>query len=219
MDIVVQYAELMSGPGGQGVWKISADVIIDGETEHQATIMPADAIEWRVAQFNVDAATACEMVMLEPFITGVTHHDLELQPTRSAARQAKLDAMADALAGGAISWPSGPPQWTVGTGNEPTKILDSGEGSALETILAESPVDDEIVAVKREALDRGRERVRARVRAATSGPATPPPAAKKARLRRPTVDELRAQLQLGPTVEAESSGPADIRTSESHRRD
>jgi hypothetical protein len=213
MDIVVQHAELLPGARGEGIWKISLNVIRDGETERQATIMPADAIEWRIAQFNVDAQSALDMVILESYITDVTHQDLELIDTRSGARQRKLKAMTDVLAGGSVSWPTGKPEWMVGSGNEPTKIVDSGNGSARDTILAESPVSDDVIAVKREALDRARARTRAGAQSTTDGPAAPPPGAQgdRPRLRRPDITELRSRLQLDRKVDAESSGPADVR--------
>lgn len=213
MDLVVQHAELLSGPRGEGLWKISVSVTRDGKTEREATVVPADAVEWRVAQFNVDAKTALEMILLEPYIDSVTHQDLELLNTRSEARTRKLQAMQDVLAGGTVSSPTGKPKWMVGSGNERDKILDSGNGSAIDTILAESPVNDEVVALKREHLDRARERTRERLQPTPeAGPATPP-GGSAPRLRRPDLTELRSRLQLDRpvTAEAESSGPADVR--------
>lgn len=208
MDIVVQHAELLAGPRGEGLWKISMDVIRDGKPDRTAAIVPADAIEWRVAQFNVDARTALEMILLEPYLAkDQDHRSFELMPTRSAARQGKLAAMQQVLGGGSITSPVGAPAWRVGDlEGEPTKLLDSGKGDALKTVLAESPIDDQIIEVKRQYLDRARARTRA-----ASTELAPPPIKDDVKVRRPGVEELRSRLRLEPDVTAESSGPADTR--------
>lgn len=193
MDFVVQHAELVPGPGGQGMWQISVDVTHDGTTEKVAAMVPADAIEWRVAQFNVDARTAIEMILVEPWARDGLPEQ-ELAPSRSQARVLKQQTITEALAGGSITWAVGPPEWTIsGPDGTAGALADSGEGNPLDTILAESPVDDDIIAVKREALDMHRQRRRNRANFPT------PPNARPT-LRRPSPDELRSRLLPPPQL-------------------
>lgn len=191
INIVVQHAELVPGPDGTGLWKIAMDVIHDdGEPERAATIMQADVVEWRVAQYNVDSKTALEMILVEPYARDV-NRDVHLAPTRRQARELKLAAITDALDSGTVTWAVGPPGWRVDdTGREPA-IADSGDGDPLATILEATPVDEELIAVKREAMDLARERLRRRVTPLLGEPALP---AAPLALRRPTAEELRARL-------------------------
>lgn len=180
MDIAVQHAELIPGPGGTGVWKIAADVTIDGVTDHHGTIMPLDCIEWRVAQFNVSPREALEMVMIEPYARDEMRAQEEA-PTRSQAREIKRKAISDALDGGSITWPTGEPTWTIsGDMPEPVSVADTGVASAMDLILNLSAPDDEIIVVKREALDLQRARTRA-YKMPTG-------------IIRPSAEELRARL-------------------------
>ena len=198
MDFVVQHAELVLDIGGQGMWRISVDVTHDnGETEKVAAMVPADAIEWRVAQFNVDPRTAAEMILVEPWARDGLHEQ-EMAPSRSAARALKAETVTEALAGGSITWAVGPPEWTIsGPGGMEGALADSGDGDPLDTILEHSPLDEDIIAVKREALDMHRARRRRRF-------TTPvPPGATRAP-RRPSPEELREHLLPPPPLEGQS---------------
>lgn len=199
MDIVVKRAVLMPGPRDEGEWRLQIEHTNDnGEIERGVLVMPADAIEWRIAQFNVDAETAAKLIMTRRF-TGVKDNVYDDEPTRSASRSLALSHMEEALGDGAITW-------AAEAASEPVAgaIVDSLDGDPLTTLIENSPVDDEHIAVKREFLDAARgERRRRQVEQAPIEDAASGP-----RLRRPAPDELRERLLPTPPAEAASSGPA-----------
>lgn len=200
MDIVVQHAELIPGLARRGVWKISADLTRDGGTEQYGTIMPAETIEWRVAQFNITPREAMEMILVEPFITH-EHAALDLLPTRRQARETKAEWVAEALDGGSITWQTGEPAWTISGGTESHVVVDSGDGDPLDTILDNTPVDDGVVEVMRERMDLTRAELQAQARAPVE-PIT---------LARPTSEEMRARLIPEPPPDAgKPSGPIEV---------
>lgn len=198
MDVVVQHAELVPGPRGEGMWKIAVELHRDGEEpEKVASFVPADAVEWRIAQYNVDARTAIEMILVEPH-AGHDHEAIQLAPTRSEARTRKLATITAALGEGKVSWAAGPSPWRVGIAEGEQLLADSGDGDPLATIIEASPVDDELIAVKREAMDTARARFRQR-----AAPLLAEPVPRANSLRRPTPEELRARLMPEPPTTGE----------------
>lgn len=202
MDIRVHHAALLPGPRGEGVWKLAVERVDEnGETVRALHVLPADTIEWRVAQFNVDVETAIRMAVVAPY--GVSEHEsYTLAPTRSEARARKLAIVDDALAGGTVDFVPGKPPFRAVADDEEV-VADSGNGNPLQVLIKESPVDEGRIAVKREWMDGKREAQRRR-RSEQSDTERP-------KLNRPTADELRERLLLRARTRAESSGPADTR--------
>lgn len=162
LTITVHHAELV--PQGGGLWKLSIEVDHDGEITRGGVVMPLDAVEWRVARFNVNKKTALEMILLEQWMAqllGVddqtAQREMELKSTRSEARGYQLQRMKDVLDGGEIIWQGGEPPFTISGGEELVVLEDSGDGNPLDLLLEKVPVDDDVIAVKREYLDMHRE--------------------------------------------------------------
>lgn len=209
IDIAVEHAEL-NYAGGRGAWRLSCRVTQDGTTFNEIQIIPVDTIEWRVAQFNVDPVTAAEMIVLEPYAPD-TFPDQELAASRSEARQLKLAATQEALGGGSITWPTGKPAWSASLlETHPEEVLvDSGDGDALQTMIEFSPVDEEAVAIKREALDIHRARRRRRTAQRQAGAQMATAATKTPAMTRRTPGAAR--VHRDPSTLLERAAPDELR--------
>lgn len=223
IDIVVRRAVLVPGPGGEGQWRLSIESTDeDGVTEQGVALLPADAVEWRMAQFNVDAQTAANLAVTRRF-TGIKDNVYDDEPTRSAARQLAISHMQQATT---ITWSrpaaAKPPPDELEA--DPDAVADSVEGGdPLATFVAHSPVDEDVVAVKREWLDgkRAARRQRGENQAARQAQARARrQAGDRPALHRPSAAEVRERLidAKRPRPPVEGSGPADIRTKETHWR-
>lgn len=218
MNIVVKRAVLMPGPTGEGQWRIEVETTDGGRTERGLAIAPADAIEWRMAQFNVDAPTAAKLLVTRRH-TGVKDNVYDDQPSRSAARDLAIAHMnrvgtvtwGAAKAVGSVVAPK-PPEPAAGS------IADSRDGDPLATLVTHSPVNEAHIAVKREWLDLKRAERRHRMTAEKAESTMQAAAAPAPALVRPDAESLRERLITSRRIkpEASSSGPADVRTKETH---
>lgn len=208
-DIRVHHAALLPGPKGEGLWNLAVEVTRDGETRHVLHVIPADAIEWRIAQFNVDAEIAARMLVVEAY--GVYDNGLFTAPTRSQARNRKLQILDETLDGGTLTWVDGSPLFRAVGENGPELLADSGDGNPLQTIIEASPVDDEHIAVKREWMDSHREVSRRRREQQAETEQSDKERGKRPQLRRPSPEQLRERLNPRQRTQAEPSGPADTR--------
>lgn len=223
-DIVVTRAVLLPGHTGEGQWRLSLETTgEDGATERGVALMSADTLEWRIAQFNVDAETAAKLMVTRHF-TGVKENVYDDETTRSAARQLAISHMEQATT---VTWGRPQAKGSAEPGGKaepvPDSIADSLDGDPLATIVEHSPVDDEVIAVKREWLDLKRAERRARQERKAARQAEQQQrrtAGERPTLRRPSAAELRERLieSRRPRPPVESSGPADIRTKETHWR-
>jgi hypothetical protein len=208
IDIVVEHAALT--PEGGGTWTLAVQVTEDGVTQRGLHVMPVDALEWRIAEFNVDAETAAKIILTEQGgNVPVPNPSQALQPTRSAARNAKLARVDQVLDGGTITWAVGEPVFRAVREDVET-IADSGDGDPLQTLIEASAIDDDLIAVKREWLDQKREGQRRR-HAEQEAVKAEGRRAGSQKLRRPTPDQLRERLNPRQHPQAEGSGPADVR--------
>ncbi len=163
-ELVVHLAEV--DPSGTRL-RLSTEVIdAEGKSKDILHIMPVDAIEWRVAQFNITPEQALDVLVAEPYMVEKDQETLDLMPTRTQARNRVLKRKADALA--KITYKTGAPPATM-TGL-PDALATSGDGDPKELLLAQSVVDDGEIALKRAVMDVQRELVRERAAQPTKQP-------------------------------------------------
>jgi hypothetical protein len=147
VDITVHHAEQL--PDGM-VRLITEITDSEGEQRLGFHFFPADSVEWRVAQFNITPEQALDMVVQEPYLKdNSVEHDL--QPKRSLARQLATEAVAEA---GTITYAEGPLPGEMTA--SPNAVADSGEDDPLAFLLDVMPIDDGIIATKRELMDANR---------------------------------------------------------------
>lgn len=126
--------------------------IVDPEGEQRVGyhFFPSDSVEWRIAQYNITADQALDMVVQEPYLPDNTvEHDL--QPKRSLARQLAIKAVADA---GTVDFVEGPLPGEMTA--SPDAVADSGEDDPKSFLLDIMPIDDTVIAHKRVLMDANR---------------------------------------------------------------
>lgn len=149
MNITVHHSELTKG--GTRL-RVSTEVTdTDGTSRNVLHIMPAETIEWRVAQLNVTPEVALDTILAEPYAE-LEPNELDLQPTRSGARN--LMAARAKAAVDSITYQDGPPPDGIGPSIEAE--ADSGDGDPKAFLLEWAPVDDAMIEAKRELMDRDR---------------------------------------------------------------
>jgi hypothetical protein len=156
MELVVHLAEV-DATGTR--LRLSTEVIDSkGKGKNILHIMPVDAVEWRVAQFNITPEEALDVLVSEPYMTETDQETLDLLPTRTQARSRVLQRKADALS--KITYKSGPaPEGLTGL---PDSLATSGSENPKALLLAQSVLDDNEIVLKRAVMDVQRELVRER---------------------------------------------------------
>lgn len=193
MEVVVHHSEVDAN--GTRL-RLGTEVVDDeGNSRNVLHIMPVDAIEWRVAQFNVTAEEALDVLIAEPYMKETDAEELDLLPTRSQARTRVLKRKTDALK--KITYQDGPPP--EGMGDSPDAIVSSGNGDPRALLLEQSVMDDNEITLKRAVMDVQRELVRERA----STPASKLPRAVR---RAPAAVDLITP-PLEPTVIVEQPSP------------
>lgn len=184
MEVTVHTAEV--GPDGH--FRLATEVTDeDGVTRNVLHWVHAEAVEWRMAQFNVDQDTAVQAVVAEPYVDEGDPNLYDLKPRRSLARAAKVEAMEQCT----VSFQSGePPQ---GLGPRPDAIVDSGVGCPKAFIKEQAPIDDAMIEAKREVLDKQRAELRESLDEIPAPPTEGIPQA-----RRRSVDLFREMNDLPP---------------------
>jgi hypothetical protein len=148
VDIAVHHAEQL--PDGY-VRLIVEAVTDDGESHLGYHFMPADSVEWRVAQFNITAEQALDMVVTEPFLREDKSVEHDLQPTRSKARTMAKKAVEDAAT---VTYVEGPLPGEMTA--SPNAVAESGEDDPKAFLLDVLPVDDTAISAKRRLMDANR---------------------------------------------------------------
>lgn len=189
MNIIVHHAQLIEAPR-EPFWQLSIEVQHDdGTSERLGHIMPATAVEWRVAQFNVDSETAIKMLIAEPYMKADEVLLPDLETSRSGARQVQAARFDAALSGGDVVFEEGDPPFLFADPDVPQPVLvESGTEAPLQTIVDYSPVSDEHIEVKREFLDAQRAVVQTEAAPVVTHAAANP------QWQRESPDDLRAAL-------------------------
>lgn len=165
MELIVHHSEV-DATGSR--LRLSTEHIDDeGKSRPVLHVMPVDAIEWRVAQFNITPEQALDVLVSEPYMTETDQEELDLLPTRSQARSRVLKRKADALS--RITYKTGAPP--EGMGPTPDAVVSSGDGDPKALLIEQSVVDDHEITLKRAVMDVQREIVRER---AAAGPRAKP---------------------------------------------
>lgn len=193
MEVIVHYSEV---PNNGRQLRLGTEVIDDeGNSKNILHIMPVDAVEWRMAQFNVTADQALDILVAEPYMKNADPDELDLLPTRSQARTRVLKRKDDAVS--RITYKAGP--LPEGMAPLPSSIADSGEGDPKALLLEQSVVDDTEIVLKRAVMDVQRELVRERA-------ATPKQKLPRTVRRAPAAINL-AEAPLEPTTIVEQPSP------------
>lgn len=114
----------------------------DGSTRRYRYVFPTDTLEWRAAEYGIDpkdTATLLDIVLAEPHLTDAdfapgTH--LYEAPDIETARRAHVARCA------AVKWRH--------------RIASRGAASPCQRIVQESPMDAEVIALKRELVSQNR---------------------------------------------------------------
>lgn len=132
---------------GAGHWVVSRVITHDdGTEEHGVHIFPYDTMEWRAAEYAIDpddTATLLDIVLMEPYLTEADSNPalaLHAAPTLEDARAAHVARCAAVKLRHRISTRGHP---------------------HLDRIRTESPLHQEVVAVKRDIVEAHRARHRA----------------------------------------------------------
>lgn len=124
-------------------WKIVYTVVgDDGTTTRLLYALPQDTMEWRAAEYGIeptDTATLLDIVLVEPHLTPqdwAAGHQLHTAPDIDTARKDHVARCAAAKLR--------------------CRLSTRTKGSPLARVQAESPMDLEVIAVKREHVDLAR---------------------------------------------------------------
>jgi len=195
MDITVLNAELCENPNGSQAWVLALDVTdaSTGVTTRTAMVVPTDALEWRIAEYELDDLEddeVWEMILREPFSALPKMDDeagLALAPTIAEARDVYVGQIRASKGKGQLRRAKKTPTKPAGkgakvkveepevfervkaAGNGLTVIVDSDGNDPIELMKKHCPRRAEHVDARRTIVTRERER--ATVRRTRRGPA------------------------------------------------
>lgn len=164
MDMTVHHADLVDIEG-QRLWMVSVEKDTGNGPEVVSHVFPEDTLEWRAAEYGIDPAdtdTLLEMVLYEAHLTDedpASTHPLYISATREEARAAQLARIQAVKGAGKVRGVRGRSQHR---GADPAKVkilLESGVDDPVAVIKRESPIHAEVIALKRERVERARERL------------------------------------------------------------
>lgn len=148
MDITVHHAEELPN----GYVRLVVEATDENDEAHLGYhFMPADSVEWRVAQFNITPEEALDMVVTEPFLHEDKSVDYDLQPTRSKARDMARKTIRDRAT---VSYAEGPLPGEMAP--SPDAVAESGEDDPKAFLLDILPIDDTVIGHKRVIMDANR---------------------------------------------------------------
>jgi hypothetical protein len=146
------------------IWHVAVSITDGDTTTRLLHAFPVDSMEWRAAEYGIDdPATLLDIVLIEPHLTEEerqTGHQLHGAPDIPTARADHIARCARAKLR--------------------LRVSSRAKGSSLQRVRDESPMDHEVIDVKRSHV----EQVRAQLRAVRAPIATLSGTERAARLRR-----------------------------------